>query len=842
MFQNPTISAGLNDKNLERYPLGRIQDQKELRHVETHLRGCRVSSGRTPSVSGSTERHCSVQSRGEWNRRKPHEAIKRDRCWALGSTLTRMSRILPVFAIGLFATNLAFSQSVSEVLQSTELAASIDSSSTVIPVTNGAPIVAPALATIDDEVLSVCQVSGNDLIVGTRATCPSILGRAVERSTPTSHYVGTSLHLRNKVVGHAKTSLETAPIANPLATKVSEIGAIVTAYGADPKGIRDSLPAFIAASAASATIFVPDGNYLMLDRFQINRSNFAMICASQNAVIEYGGVTPVDSVLMIGPNVNFDVLVENCSFRGDAGGHVTRVINLTAANHTSLKHISLKDAHICLSHLGGVGNTLDELSCSVNNGGFRFRPTLGLEFDGIPGTNTPGTTTNIIRPIIEGIDGTGIQFRHSESMNVLGGTSEANRLGIAILDNSAYGITIDNFGLEANCYPGPYPCVGAATNRAVEDAGDQTTFKDGSYTDAVYRIKAGARGSTVMNAKADLIVIEKGALNSKVTGNLLECTGLNLPGLIDNGTNSFLLMNYKCNGGALISVPEKIPGLASAVGPKSISLVVTNGERGATDYQASKLMISTTTLPTVTLSTPVSFLFVAQGDSGGTLGWSAESLPKGLALDSNLGLLVGIPAAIGSQTFQLHVSNGVQTASTSLTLTVTNPVYLPLDALPEAIQNCSYATSLSASGGTLPYTWYVSGPLPSGLTLSSSGTLAGLLIDIRAAYPIPICVKDANGGRACATRTLQVRPALTLQSAALPSVEKNVPFAYRVSAEAAQGAPTFTAVGSLPSGITLEGDGLLSGRIQAAGIYSLIIQATDLIGQATAAEFRLAVR
>lgn len=753
-----------------------------------------------------------------------------------------MSRILPVFAIGLFATSLAFSQYVSEALQSTELVASIDSSSTVIPVANGAAIVAPALVPIDNEVISVCQVSGNNLIVGTRATCPSILGRAVDRSAPASHYVGTRVQVRNTVVRHATTSGDAGLITNPLAPKVSEIGAIVTAYGADPTGIRDSLPAFMAASAASDTIFVPDGAYLLLGQFQINRSNFAMVCASQNAVIEYGGLAPVDSVLMIGPSVIFDVLVENCSFRGDAVGHVTRVINLTAANHTTLRHISLKDAHICFSHLGGVGNTVEELSCSVNNGGFRFRPTLGLEFDGLPESHAPGTTTNIIRPIIEGIDGTGIQFRYSESMNVSGGISEGNRLGIAIIDNSAYGITIGNVGLEVNCYPGPFTCVGAATNRAVEDAGDQTTFKDGSYTDALYRIKAGARGSTVMNAKSDSIVIEKGALNSKITGNLLECTGLNLPGLIDNGTNSLLLMNYKCNGGALISVPEKIPGLAPTVSPNAISLVVANGERSAADYPASKLMISTSTLPAATLSTPVSFLFVAQGGSGGTLTWSAVSLPPGLTLDPNLGLLVGIPTAIGPQTFKLHVSNGVQTASSSLTLTVTNPVYLPVDTLPEAIQNHPYATSLSASGGTLPYTWYASGPLPSGLTLSSSGILSGSLVDIRAAYPIPICVTDANGGRACATRTLQVRPALTLQSATLPSVEKNVPFNYRISAEAAQGAPTFAAVGSLPSGITLEGSGLLSGRIQAAGIYSLIIQATDSIGQATAAEFRLAVR
>ena len=45
--------------------------------------------------------------------------------------------------------------------------------------------------------------------------------------------------------------------------------------------------------------------------------------------------------------------------------------------------------------------------------------------------------------------------------------------------------------------------------------------------------------------------------------------------------------------------------------------------------------------------------------------------------------------------------------------------------LPDGSTNSPYATQLAASGGIAPYIWSVSGPLPPGLMMSSSGTIAG---------------------------------------------------------------------------------------------------------------------
>jgi len=73
---------------------------------------------------------------------------------------------------------------------------------------------------------------------------------------------------------------------------------------------------------------------------------------------------------------------------------------------------------------------------------------------------------------------------------------------------------------------------------------------------------------------------------------------------------------------------------------------------------------------------------------------------------------------------------GNATTSSGVTVTVSNasppPLNITTTSLPAATVGTAYSQTLSATGGTTPYTWSrSSGILPPGLTLSSGGVLSG---------------------------------------------------------------------------------------------------------------------
>lgn len=79
--------------------------------------------------------------------------------------------------------------------------------------------------------------------------------------------------------------------------------------------------------------------------------------------------------------------------------------------------------------------------------------------------------------------------------------------------------------------------------------------------------------------------------------------------------------------------------------------------------------------------------------------------------------------------------------------------------LPSATQGSAYVTVLVASGGTPPYTWsLLTGPVPLGLVLSSSGTISGVP-GSSGATSIILRVTDANGLSGTATVSLSVQSA-----------------------------------------------------------------------------------
>jgi len=90
-------------------------------------------------------------------------------------------------------------------------------------------------------------------------------------------------------------------------------------------------------------------------------------------------------------------------------------------------------------------------------------------------------------------------------------------------------------------------------------------------------------------------------------------------------------------------------------------------------------------------------------------------------------------------------------------------------SLPNATQSVAYSQTLVASGGTSPYSWSVSsGTLPTGLSLSSSGSVSGTPT-VAGAFSFTVAVKDATSASASANLSINV------VTAAAPSVSISSP-------------------------------------------------------------------
>ncbi|HUX68601.1 MAG TPA: putative Ig domain-containing protein [Terriglobales bacterium] len=225
------------------------------------------------------------------------------------------------------------------------------------------------------------------------------------------------------------------------------------------------------------------------------------------------------------------------------------------------------------------------------------------------------------------------------------------------------------------------------------------------------------------------------------------------------------------------------------------------------------------------------------------------TLPPGLLVRqdtiSTLGWdISGTPTTAGVYNFSVQVTDADgQTLLQPFTLVV-NPYEISPAILPAAVEGRGYLETLSALGGTSPYTFnLVLGSLPAGLSMDSFGNINGVPASGTAGiYPISVQATDSTGMRMTQSLALTVFSGNTFAITTTGLPPADVGQMYQLAVTADFGAPPYVfslAGGSLPAGVTLDPNGTLNGVPggNSAGNYSFLVQAVDSNGQKATQHF-----
>ncbi len=318
-----------------------------------------------------------------------------------------------------------------------------------------------------------------------------------------------------------------------------------------------------------------------------------------------------------------------------------------------------------------------------------------------------------------------------------------------------------------------------------------------------------------------------------------------------SGTYNFSLQSGQLPTGLSLSVGGFISGTPSTSGIFNFTVLVTDSTLLTAQFAYSltvtggALSITNTTLPT---GLAASVYFASLSASGGLppYSWSAPAggLPPGLSI-SESGNISGTPTTPGNYVFLARVrdqNNTTFDANISVLINTPGTLTITTTSLPAAQVNVFYNQQLNVSGGNPPYSWTVSaGQLPPGVTLSSSGLLSGTPT-VSGSYSFTVRVESGTLSTQTTLTVAVSASGLSILTSSLPAAA--IGQGYLVELASTGGSPPYAYTlfsGALPTGLTLNGNGTISGIPAVGGSFPLIFRVVDTAGNSAQTTLTLTV-
>jgi uncharacterized protein YjdB len=555
----------------------------------------------------------------------------------------------------------------------------------------------------------------------------------------------------------------------------------------------------------------------------------------------------------------------------DVGGLIGDSLNDTISTSYSTGGMSDAGQDVALAYAGGLigASSADTISTSYSTGGISASgqdPELAY-VGGLIGASSEGS--------ISGCDSTAGMTATETSSSLYG--ANLSYVGGLIGSSSSDQISTCYFngGISVSGQDGGYfycagGLIGASSSDAISTSYSTASITDTAGNNSVADYSAHGVGGLIGDSSSDSISISCSTGDIFIpgygTGGLIGC--IESP---DTIANDYSQVNITCPGadnGDLYGVGGLIGAINQGATPdihvdssvSSLLIVATNqGGTTITDCYAAGSVPDSLSGATGGLvgnfdagNASVNSSYYDEETSGQPDNGAGTPEPTSLMMQQST--FVGWDWNYdGSGIWAIHEGTGYPYFGIISPAPVAPPavmIAISPSTLPDGQAGAVYSQTLTASGGTAPYTFSETGSLPDGWTLAATGALTGTPTQA-GSFPISVTATDANGntGSQAYTLTVDQAPAppaptvtVTISPTTIPG--GTVGTAYSQTFTATGGTFPYTygaSAGALPPGLDLSSAGVLTGTPTRVGASSFTVTATDAYDNAGSQAYTLTV-